>query len=314
MSLPIISLAPLAQPGAAAVRTIAEQIRAACAEYGVFYIVDHGVAPHIVDGAFDAAKLFFAQSPETRLAIKVNRHNRGYLPLFQTTYPGNKPDLKESFNMGVDLPPDDPNVTAGKPLHGTNQWPPLDGFRAPVEAYFAALTALGRRMLAPLSLALGEDPAFLARAYTHPIAFLRLFHYPPESRVADGEYGAAEHTDYGLLTILAQDPLGGLEVRTRAGEIVPAPPIPGSFVVNIGDLVSDMTNGELRSAPHRVINRANVARYSIPFFFDPSFDAEFATLPDYIVAGMKARLEPTIFGKYLLAKFNRFYAYRKELA
>lgn len=314
MSLPVISLAPLARPSVADIQAVAAVIRAACAEFGVFYIVDHGVAPGIVDGAFDAARYFFAQPPETRQAIRVNRHNRGYLPLFQTTYPGNKPDLKESFNMGVDLPPDDPAVVAGKPLHGTNQWPDLDCFRAPVEAYFAAMTALGRRMLAPLSLALGEDANFLASAYTHPIAFLRLFHYPPESRVAEGEYGAAEHTDYGLLTILAQDPLGGLEVRTRAGDIVPAPPIPGSFVVNIGDLVSDMTNGELRSAPHRVINRAGVARYSIPFFFDPSFDAEFATLPAHIAAGMTARLEPINFGKYLLAKFNRFYAYRKELA
>jgi isopenicillin N synthase-like dioxygenase len=312
MSLPVISLAPLAKPGA--VPQIAAQIREACAEYGVFYIVDHGVAPSIVDGAFAAARHFFAQPQELRQGVKVNRHNRGYMPLFQTTYPGNKPDLKESFNMGVDLPQDDPDVAAGKPLHGTNQWPALEGFRGPVEAYFAALAALGRRMLAPLSVALGEDEAFLEHLYARPIAFLRLFHYPPESRVLDGEYGAAEHTDYGLLTILAQDSLGGLEVRTRDGEVVPAPPIPNSFVVNIGDLVSDLTNGALRSAPHRVINRAPTARYSIPFFFDPSFDAEFATLPRFQTAGEADRLAPTIFGKYLLAKFNRFYAYRKELA
>jgi isopenicillin N synthase-like dioxygenase len=221
--------------------------------------------------------------------------------MHQTVYPGNLPDLKESFNVGTKLTADDPDVKAGKPLHGVNRWPELPGFRAAVEAYFDAVIALGDRMLGPLALCLGLTPADLRARYTKPIAFMRLFHYPPTTNVAQNEFGAAEHKDYGFLTILAQDSTGGLEVRSPDGDLVLAPPRQGNFIVNAGDMLSEITAGKIRSAPHRVINRAGNGRYSIPFFYDPDFDARFDSLPQFSA------------GEFLLAKFDKFYQYRKDM-
>jgi isopenicillin N synthase-like dioxygenase len=301
MSIPVVSLAPIVRSEAEADATVARDLKAALASWGAFELIDHGVPAATIEGAFAAAATFFRLPVEERLKVRVDRHNRGYAPLHQTVYPGNKPDLKESFNIGTRLSADDPDVKAGKPLHGVNQWPDLAGFRPAVEGYYDAIIALGDRLLGPLALCLGLTPADLRARYRKPVAFMRLFHYPPNSDVAQNEFGAAEHKDYGFLTILAQDATGGLEVRSPTGELVLAPPNPGHFIINAGDMLAEITAGKIRSAPHRVINRAGVGRYSIPFFYDPDFDARFAGLPQLSA------------GEFLLAKFNKFYQYRKEL-
>jgi isopenicillin N synthase-like dioxygenase len=298
--IPVVSLEPVIGGKAGGDETVARDVKAALGGWGAFELVDHGVPPATTDGAFAAAATFFKLPFETRMQIKVDKHNRGYVPVHQTVYPGNLPDLKESFNIGTPLPADDPDVKAGKPLHAVNRWPDLPGFRAAVEGYFQALTTLGDRLLGPLALCLDLKPAELRARYRKPIAFMRLFHYPPNSNVAQNEYGAAEHKDYGFLTILAQDAIGGLELRSPQGKLVLAPPRPHSFIVNAGDMLSAITTDGIRSAPHRVINRAGIGRYSIPFFYDPDFDARFATLPDFSA------------GEFLLAKFNKFYKHRKE--
>lgn len=300
--IPIVSLKPIVEGRADSDARVARDLKAALGSWGAFELVDHGVSRAVIDGAFAAAAEFFRLPLETRMEIKVDKHNRGYAPMHQTVYPGNLPDLKESFNMGTKLANDDPDVAAGKPLHGVNRWPDLPGFRAAVEAYFDAVMVLGDRLLGPLAWCLDLTPGDLRARYRKPIAFMRLFHYPPTVNVARNEYGAAEHKDYGFLTILAQDSVGGLEVRSPDGELVLAPPRPESFIINAGDMLSEITGGAIRSAPHRVINRAGVARYSIPFFYDPDFDARFESLPDYSA------------GEFLLAKFNKFYKYRKELS
>src|SRR5882724_10447113 len=299
--IPVVSLQPIVDGRAGADEAVARDLKAALESWGAFELVEHGVPAETIAGAFAAAATFFRLPLETRLQIRIDKHNRGYAPMHQTVYPGNLPDLKESFNVGTRLTADDPDVKAGKPLHGVNRWPELPGFRAAVEAYFDAVMALGDRMLGPLALCLGLTPADLRARYMKPIAFMRLFHYPPTTNVAQNEFGAAEHKDYGFLTILAQDSTGGLEVRSPGGELVLAPPRPGNFIVNAGDMLSEITTGKIRSAPHRVINRAGIGRYSIPFFYDPDFDARFDSLPQFSA------------GEFLLAKFNKFYQYRKDM-
>jgi isopenicillin N synthase-like dioxygenase len=299
--VPVVSLAPITQGQTSADEAVARDLKAALESWGAFELINHGVPTTTIDAAFAAAASFFRLPLDTRLQIRVDKHNRGYAPMHQTVYPGNLPDLKESFNVGTKLTADDPDVKAGKPLHGVNRWPELPGFRAAVESYFDAVMALGDRMLGPLALCLGLAPADLRARYKKPIAFMRLFHYPPTTNLAQNEFGAAEHKDYGFLTILAQDATGGLEVRSPQGELVLAPPRPGHFIVNAGDMLSEITAGRIRSAPHRVINRAGIGRYSIPFFYDPDFDARFDSLPQFSA------------GEFLLAKFNKFYQYRKEL-
>jgi isopenicillin N synthase-like dioxygenase len=299
--IPVVSLEPIVSGQADGDQRVARDLKSALGTWGAFQLVDHGVPAQTINGAFDAAAAFFRLPLETRMQIRVDKHNRGYAPMHQTVYPGNLPDLKESFNVGTRLTADDPDVMAGKPLHGVNRWPELPGFRPAVEKYFDAVMALGDRLLGPLALCLDLSPSELRARYRKPIAFMRLFHYPPTVNVAQNEYGAAEHKDYGFLSILAQDATGGLEVRSPDGELVLAPPRQDSFIINAGDMLSEITGGTLRSAPHRVINRAGNGRYSIPFFYDPDFDARFASLPEYSA------------GEFLLAKFNKFYKYRKEL-
>ena len=301
-TVPTIDLSPVVAGAAGGDAIVARALDEALRSWGAFVLVGHGVDMTALDGAFGAGRRFFAEPLETRLAIKVGKDNRGYVPVHQTVYEGNLPDLKESFNAGLPLQPDDPDVMAGKPLHGLNVWPDLPGFRPDVERYFDEMLKLGDRLLGPLALVLGMTPEALRALYRKPIAFMRLFHYPPTISVDKGEHGAAEHQDYGFLTILAQDGVGGLEIRSPEGEIVAVASRPDAFIVNAGDMLAQMTGGTLKSAPHRVINRSGGARYSIPFFYDPDFDARFEGMPD-----MSA-------GEFLLFKFNRFYAYRKTLA
>ena len=300
--IPVLSLKPIVDGVHDADAIVARELQPVLESWGAFQLVDHGVPDPVMTGAFRSAERFFQLPLEQRMTIRVDKHNRGYVPMHQTHYPGNKPDLKESFNVGMALTPDDPEVKSEKPLHGVNRWPELEGFRTPVEAYFDAVTTLGHRLLGPLAICLGMSAAELRGRYSRPIAFMRLFHYPPDSNTDEKEFGAAEHKDYGFLTILAQDAKGGLEVRSPGDEIIPVPPRTDAFVINVGDMLSEITGGRFKSPLHRVINKANVARYSIPFFFDPDFDATFPAMPEVSA------------GEYLLRKFNKFYKHRQELA
>lgn len=300
-TIPTIDLTPIVAGDADGDAAVARVLDGVLRTWGAFELIGHGVPAASTQKAFAAAKRFFELPLDVRLALKIDKSNRGYAPMHQTVYEGNLPDLKESFNLGLPLTPDDPDILAGKPLHGVNRWPDLPGYRDDVEEYFAAMMKLGDRLLGPLALCLGMQPADLRARYRKPIAFMRLFHYPPNSRVEEREHGAAEHQDYGFLTILAQDSAGGLEVRTPGNEIVGVAPRADAFVINLGDMVEKMTGGAFRSAPHRVINRAGIGRYSIPFFYDPDFDSVFDGMPD-----MSA-------GQFLLSKFNKFYTYRKEM-
>ena len=279
--LPTIDLTPVVTGAPDGDATVARALDGALRTWGAFTLVGHGVPQAALEGALAAAKDFFAQPLERRLAIKVDKNNRGYVPIHQSVYEGNLPDLKESFNLGLPLPTDDPDVVAGKPLHGANIWPDLPGYRAPVETFFSEMTRLGERLLGPLAICLGMAPDELRAHYRKPITFMRLFHYPPNSRVADGEHGAAEHQDYGFLTFLAQDTLGGLQVRAPDGSIVDVTPRLDTFTVNVGDMLARITGGAFRSAPHKVINISGKGRYSIPFFYDPNFDARFSGYARY---------------------------------
>lgn len=302
VEVPVISLAPITNGDPDGDQRVLCDIAPVLKTWGAMQIVDHGVPQAVIDGAFAATKRFFELPPDSRMAIKIDKSNRGYAPLYNSHYPGNKPDLKESFNLGLGLTADDPDIRANKPLHGINRWPDLPNFREPVEAYFNAMLALGNRLLGPLAHCLGMEPAALRALYTKPIAFMRLFHYPPDGNVAEREYGAAAHKDYGFVTILAQDANGGLQVRSPQSEIVPVPPRADALVINIGDMMAEVSGGRLVSPLHRVVNKSGRARYSIPFFYDPTFDSRFAAMSDVTS------------GEFLLRKFNKFYEYRKQVA
>jgi isopenicillin N synthase-like dioxygenase len=210
---------------------------------------------------------------------------RGYFPVGQELTSG-KPDLKEGIYFGAELSGDHPLVRAGTPLHGRNLFPPdMPEFRDVVLAYIDAMTSLGHTLMAAVALSLGLERSYFAERYTaDPLILFRIFNYPPDPSAEaspEPQWGVGEHTDYGLLTMLKQDDAGGLEVRSQA-RWVPAPPIPDSFICNIGDMLDRMTGGLYRSTPHRVRNVARRDRLSFPFFFDPNMAATIQpiVLPD----------------------------------
>jgi isopenicillin N synthase-like dioxygenase len=222
----------------------------------------------------ELSRQFFAQDVEAKLRIRMalgGRAWRGYFRVGDELTSG-KPDQKEGLYFGQELAADHPLVRAGTPLHGPNLFPAEPpGLRDAVLEYLAALTHLGQRLMAGLALSLGLEESYFADRYTaEPLTLFRIFNYPPPPDPT--LWGVGEHTDYGLLTILLQDDTGGLEVRSRS-RWVAAPPLPGSFVCNIGDMLDRMTRGLFRSTPHRVRNQAPRARLSFPFFFDPNFFA-----------------------------------------
>ncbi len=271
--IPIIDVDDLVS-GRASQVVVADRLGAACRESGFFYVVGHGVDEGLQRRLRDLSREFFAQDVETKLRIRMalgGRAWRGYFRVGDELTSG-KPDQKEGLYFGAELPADDPRVRAGTPLHGPNLFPERpEGLRRAVLDYMEALTALGHRLMAGLALSLSLDESYFAdRGTGEPLTLFRIFNYPPPADSA--LWGVGEHTDYGLLTILMQDDAGGLEVKSRS-RWVPAPPVPGSFVCNIGDMLDRMTGGLYRSTPHRVRNPAPRDRLSFPFFFDPNFSA-----------------------------------------
>jgi isopenicillin N synthase-like dioxygenase len=284
--LPVIDISAL-RDRTAGRRAVANEIGRACREDGFFYVVGHGVDEELQRRLEAGSRAFFDQDLEAKLEIRMSRGGRawrGYFPLGDELTSG-RPDLKEGVYFGAELPADHPKVRAGTPLHGPNLFPTRPAeLRDTVLAYLAAMTTLGHVLMAGIALSLELDESYFAERYTaDPLILFRIFNYPRTSAPAGG-WGVGEHTDYGLLTMLKQDGLsypptiphnykGGLQVKSRSGWI-DAPPVPGSFVCNIGDMLDRLTGGRYRSTPHRVLPSVARDRLSWPFFFDPGFDAD----------------------------------------
>jgi isopenicillin N synthase-like dioxygenase len=277
--LPIIEASEARAIGDA--EALAAEIDHACRDTGFFLVVGHGVDPELQPRLDALAREFFALPDAQKGEIAMARGGRawrGWFPVGGELTSG-APDMKEGLYFGTELDGSDPRVRAGLPLHGANLFPahPVS-LRGAVLEYMDALTAVGQRLLQSISRGLGLDDAWFDRRLTaEPTVLFRIFHYPPLA-ADSGAWSVGEHTDYGLLTMLGQDDSGGLEVRGRDGWVA-APPIPGSFVVNLGDMLERMTGGSYRSTPHRVRNTTGLDRLSFPLFLDPAWNAEVLPIP-----------------------------------
>jgi isopenicillin N synthase-like dioxygenase len=286
--LPVVDVSTLRGGGAARDDGV-RQLDAACRDVGFFYVVGHAVDEDLQGRLEALSREFFGLPDDEKARIAMaggGRAWRGWFPVGGELTSG-RPDRKEGIYFGAELAPDHPRVAAGVPLHGPNLFPARPaGLRDAVLAYMAAMTDLGHLLASAVARALGlADDWFATHLTADPTVLFRIFQYPPAAATdaegppgAERPWGVAEHTDYGLLTILRQDNTGGLEVRTPAGWTA-APPIPGSFVCNLGDMLERMTGGLYRSTPHRVRNPGRAGRVSFAFFFDPSWDAEVGALP-----------------------------------
>lgn len=318
----MVDVGPLLTNGAPGERQAAAELRATFETYGFAYVANHAVPQALVDGVFAASHAFHALPLDAKLRIKMNEAHRGYMPFSTSTIVTSsvarvtKPNQSESFMMMHELAPDDPDLLAGKPLQGPNQWPDeLPGFKPAVLAYNDALEALARRLMRALALGFDLPAEWFDPHFRRPTTFLRLLHYPPLPADAEADlYSSAPHTDYGFITILAQDQTGGLEVRARDGGWIAAPPIPGAFVVNVADILMRWSNDILLSTPHRVRNVAGRDRYSAPFFFDPSMDCMVEALPGAVRAGESPRWPTVRYGDYLMERLDKNYVYRQKPA
>ena len=306
-TLPIVDLSSPREGDGASLTRIAADVGAACRDVGFFYAVNHGVDAGLIAEAFAQSRRFFASpvAEKQALAIEEIGGNRGYSGLLHEALdPGRGPDMKEAFNVGLELAPDDPELMAGKPFRARNAWPNLPHFRETLLAYYAACAALGARLHRAFAHNLGLRPDFFVDKFDRPMATLRLLRYPTPPQDLGPRIGAGAHTDYGNLTLLATDDVGGLEVRTRAGQWIAAPVVPGAFVVNIGDCLMRWTNDVYVSTPHRVVNRSAKERYSIAFFYDPNPDAMVETIPACVPQGQRTRYPPILAADYLKQRLD----------
>lgn len=263
----------------------------ACRTIGFFYIAGYPMPPGL-EAALDAeSRAFFGGVPlDEKNAIAMERGGpawRGFFPVGGELTSG-RPDVKEGIYFGSELPPSDSRVMARTPMHGANLFPQRpEGLRPAVVAYFAQCRAIGALLLELVAEGLGLPSRYFADGMcSDPLLLFRIFHYPPRTMLPAALqdptlWGVGEHCDYGLLTLLKQDSVGGLEVVSRAaGGWIRADPVAGTLVVNIGDVLEVLTHGLYRSTPHRVRNpSADAMRLSFPFFCDPGFDAPLRPLP-----------------------------------
>lgn len=300
-SIPRIDIAALAGDDPGARLAVAHAVGLASREIGFFAITGHGVPDACTAAVFDAAKAVFALPAEDKRALAIARHghNRGYVGLgVEALDEATAPDLKEAYNL----------VWTDGATRPANIWPPIDGWRAPVQAYFDAMLALGRRLHHAFALDLALPQTFFDDKLDRPQATLRLLRYPAhfDADAPQGKAGAGAHTDYGNVTLLATDGVAGLQVRRRDGGWTDVPALPGAFVCNIGDCLMRWSNDVYVSTPHRVLPPAR-ERHSVAFFLDPNPDALVSAIPSCVPAGAAPRHAPVLAGEYLRQRLAATY-------
>jgi isopenicillin N synthase-like dioxygenase len=320
--IPVIDLSGAFSSSPLDRNTVAHAIHKACRETGFFYVSEHRIPQPLIDAQFAWAKRFFDLPLDEKLALDMKRSptTAGYEPIggqWLDSQDANAeaapPDLKESFYCGMELPDDHPWAVQRIRGFGHNQWPAklLPGFRNQMLAYRTAVSELGDRILSMLALSLELPPDWFAPYFDMPVGTLRIIKYPPQpANAAFNQIGAGAHTDWGGITILAQDGAGGLEVRNQAGDWLEAAPVPGTFVINLGDLMARWTNGIYNSNMHRVKNnRSGRDRYSIPYFYGPRPDAVIEPMPGCVDDEHPRRFAVCTASEHLSEMFRRSYGY-----
>lgn len=305
-SIPVIDITGLSAPDLTARRAVAEQIGAAAREVGFLYVSGHGLDERLFENVLAAARAFFAQPMDAKMASYIggSENHSGYVPEGEEVFPGGTIDRKEAYDLNLDLP----GAAAEAPMLGANLWPDQPGFREAASAYYAAVSELAQRLFRGFALALDLPEDHFEPYRRRPPSQLRMIHYPYDPTAEDRE-GIGAHTDYEFFTIL-RGTAPGLEVRNGAGEWIDAPPRPGCYVINIGDMLEAWTNGEFTATSHRVRKVAE-ERYSFPFFATCDFDTVVEPDPRFISAERPARYGRLVSGEHLFAQTALTFAYLK---
>ena len=289
-SLPIISIESFATstPGSASYDSDASDLYAALSEIGFAIIVGHGVVDEIITNMRNAVKAVFDTPRDVLMQDMVVKGNyRGFVPLgyFTPNSGTGAADQYEAWKLHNETDPSNPVCTACA-LYGPNKWPNIStDVQTPIMAYWSALTKVSERLIIALCNQLGVDQNILLGHMSDPLTNMTLLNYPPMPPQSDS-WGIHPHKDFNLLTLLAHDPIGGLEVRNRNDEWISADCPPNGMVLNVGDMLELWSGGRLLSTPHRVFNRSGKPRQSFPYFSKPRWDVVVEPLLEPI-AGFK---------------------------
>ncbi|MEV7826006.1 isopenicillin N synthase family dioxygenase [Microbacterium enclense] len=273
LNLPVLDLSLLDEGPDAAAR-FRDDLRAATHDVGFFYLTGTGVSAELEARLLQAAKDFFALPEAEKLSIEnvTSPHFRGY-----TRVGGERTQGRVDWREQIDIGPERAAITGGpgyNRLIGPNLWPGAQPeLKDVVTEWHDHLTGVARKLLRAWALALGAEEQYFDRHFGDPQTLIKIVRYPGKDDPTP-QQGVGAHKDSGVLTLLWVEPgKGGLQVE-REGEWVDAPPVPGAFVVNIGELLEYATQGYLRATNHRVISpRFPDERISVPFFFNPALDA-----------------------------------------
>jgi isopenicillin N synthase-like dioxygenase len=326
--IPVIDFGPVFAEAPGAVAQIAATVCHACENVGFFYALNHGVPETAIERAFAASRQLHALPLADKLKLRLNDNNIGYLPVdasiqgASTVHKATRPNQNESFFVSHDRGPNHPDVVARTPLRGQNQWPAenskgMPGMRSDMMAYFAALGAMCDRMLPVFAAALDMPPDFFAPFFADEgHANLRFLHYPPQDAGEDNLFGQAPHTDNSFMTALARTDVPGLAVRLppngpMAGEWFSPPIIPGTFLINLGNIMRRWSNDRFLSTPHGVLNDSGTDRYSIAYFHSPNPASIIECLPSCVGPGKPARYPPAVYGDLVLEFYRANYFHQK---
>lgn len=306
-ALPVVDISGLDAGDRAARQAVADELGRAAREVGFLYITGHGLDPRLTADLKAAAMRFFDRPLAEKMDFYIGRstNHSGYVPEGEEVFVEGKVDRKEAYDTGLDCPGGDGRA----PMLGANLWPDDPTFKAAVGAYYAAVAELARRLFGGFALALGLPQDHFEAHLTAPPSQLRMIHYPFDAEASADQQGIGAHTDYEFFTLL-QGTAPGLEVLNGEGRWIDAPPIPGAFVVNIGDMLEAWTNGVFTATSHRVRKVAE-ERYSFPFFATCDYWTVVEPHPAFVSADRPARYPRLVSGEHLFAQTVKTFAYLK---
>ena len=309
--IPVIDIGAMLGDDDAAKSETAAKVREAATNVGFFYVKNHGVPEDVTETAKATAERFYAlpEDIKNRYDVMKTKRHKGYVPVGGLSADPSIVDLQEGYEIGLELPEDDPDYREGNALLGPNVWPEeLPEFQTDIYRYFEESMELGKRLYRLFALATAMPEDYFDPMVTKPCAQLRILYYP-ETDPKDAKIGIGAHTDYESFTLLWQSE-SGLQVQNRAGEWIEAPPIEGTFIINIGDMMMRWTNDLFVSTPHRVVNTSGKKRYSMALFFAANHDTVVECLPTCHNADNPPKYPPTHFGYWIENMHSYSYAYR----
>ena len=309
--IPVIDIASLKYADDRQLGGIADELIRAAEGLGFFYVKGHGVSSNLLDQTYNLAQSFFLSADDIKDSVAVTGGHRGWLRIGEARMEGSKHfDLKESFIWGLDVPSDDGDVIAKDRLLAANRWPDAPtGMRKVFNQFFVEMQHCGEQLLRAFAVSLGIQSDYFVRQIDRPVSRAAAVWYPPQAPdLGDRQFGVSPHTDYGTLTLVKQDDVGGLQVKSSSGEWVTAHPIADTFVVNVGDLLARWTNDRFKSTPHRVINSSGNERISLAMFVDPNWDM---MIQPVARVGETVHYEAIRCADYVNERYDNAFGYRK---